>query len=699
MRWGRAKTEGLGPVPDRKNDDKRRPVPEANGQPGPRLSFRDRVVCAFLSTAAWLLMTAIGATLRVRLVKGEALSRLQQEGRGVLLVCWHGRVFVPAYFMRGRGVRVLVSLSRDGEFAAQLLRRLGFCPVRGSTSRGSIRALLSAARVLGRGHTLAVTPDGPRGPSRQVSLGTIHLAALSQCPIIPVGVGVTRRKHLRSWDQYVLPYPFSTSVLFFGDPVFVARHMTAHEVEEKRQEVAEAISRLEVKAEELAREEAQRPQLSPFYNLVLACAIPLLVLYTLWEVYMKRKTKHGLLQQLGRYPASGAPNPGAHPTVWVQAVSVGEVMAARPITQAVRKRFPDCRIVVTTTTDTGQRSARDLLTEADETLYFPLDFPWAVRAAFDRIQPEVLLMVETELWPNVLAVARQRGVHTMLVNGRVSDRMYCGAKSLPFLYRKLLGNVDLFSMRSETDRRRLLAIGAPPERVRLTGDVKRDLPLRRLGTEDRKQLRRRLGFPADHPVLLAGSTHPGEELQIVDSWQELRLQFPSVHLVLAPRHVERAEEIERSLGERGVKVRRKTALPPDGHVQEPACVLLVDTIGELAALYAIADVTFVGGSLIPRGGHNLLEPVQQGKPVFFGPFVHNFRDAARVLVEKGVGWQVSSARELARLAAEMLADPQQLDRVAHKAQELLSQGDGAAWRTAELAGMLLDGRGVVSGEL
>lgn len=376
------------------------------------------------------------------------------------------------------------------------------------------------------------------------------------------------------------------------------------------------------------------------------------------------------------------------PRIWIHAVSVGECGAARIVARALRQEMPDAILALSTTTDTGQQTARAALKagEVDATFYFPLDALLSVRRALRAVRPDAFLCIETELWPNFLHEARRGGAKTFLVNGRVSDNLLRRAPRLGRLFRWTLSNLDFFLMRSEFDAARIKQLGAPPSRLIMTGDVKLDA----LPTDDENAAARarwqRVLANENAPLLVAGSTHPGEEELLISVWKTLRREFPNLRMLLAPRHIERAPEVLQLARRTEPRAMLRSQLsekvaPAESEI---APLIVLDTIGELAESYAAADVAFVGGSLIERGGHNLLEPVMRGAPVAFGPHVMNFRDAAQWVTAEKVGAQIEDEDALAHTLAAWLRDEKGRAAAAKNAREKLRENVGAARRVAQI---------------
>lgn len=384
-----------------------------------------------------------------------------------------------------------------------------------------------------------------------------------------------------------------------------------------------------------------------------------------------------LAQRFGRL-GDGLP---AEPRCWIHAVSVGESAAAVPLVEGIRRRWPELGIVVSTITPTGARIVAERLAGAATHRYFPIDLPGPVGRALDAARPRFFVAIETELWPNFLRALARRGVPAMIANGRISDRSFRRYRWIRALMRRVLADVAVFAMQTEEDARRIVALGAPPDRVVVTGNLKSDL-LPEADPEEARW-RQRLGLGAGTPLWIAGSTHRGEEAVVLDAFARLRARCPQLALLLAPRHPERADEVEALLRERGLSAVRRSRL---GAGAPAGSVVILDTVGELAGLYALADVVFVGGSLVPVGGHNVLEPAMRGKPVLMGPHMSNFREGAELLQQSGGGLVVEDGPALEQELARLLADPDHARGMGEAARTAFAGRQGAVSATLDLIG-------------
>jgi len=429
------------------------------------------------------------------------------------------------------------------------------------------------------------------------------------------------------------------------------------------------------------------------HNCLLALSAPVILGGFAWRFAITRRAREDLLQRLGRYPEElRRLRQGGDPVIWIHAVSVGEVATAAAILAEVKRRAPLARIVLSTTTSTGQETARKRGLDLDGLVYFPYDLPYAVNRALDAIGPDLLVTIDTELWPNVLALAHARGVKTAVANARFSDKAVKRAGLVRWHYRWMLSTVDRVLAQSQLDAERYIGFGADPQRVEVTGNVKFDEDFPEVSPAAVAKLRQDLGLLPDLPVWVVGSSREGEEEYILDAFRELRMAHHHMQLVIAPRHPERGDEVARLVRERGYHVIRRTQLQQaasEGAAQPRAAdrpedtVVILDTIGELARVYAIADLVTVGGSFVRWGGHNMLQPMAQGKPVIFGPHTHNFRDIVSIALAAEAAIQVPSHQELAGAVARILSSEAERQLLSARALRVVQENRGASARTAE----------------
>lgn len=433
------------------------------------------------------------------------------------------------------------------------------------------------------------------------------------------------------------------------------------------------------------------------YNVLLLLASPVILLILLG----KKRCRRGLLERLGLSglsrlsgSQSDKPNKPEQPVLWIHAVSLGEVVAVTPLVHALRKRHPRDRIVISTVTETGREAVEQRLAGVAEHCYAPLDFPWTVSRVVRRLSPRAFLFVETELWPNLLRALHRRGVPAVMVNGRLSSDSFRGYRLIRPFMRQLLEAVTLCLMQSDRDAERIVALGARPSRVHRMGNIKFDQPLPDPNGVTGVLSRGALGLRDDEDLIVAGSTHPVEEDRLLSCYETLLTEFPSLALLLAPRHIERAPQVEAAVKARGLAVQRRSApgFPSLLSEGEPGRgrVIILDTRGELAQVYRHAALAFVGGTLVPVGGHNLLEPALWGKPVFFGPHTDHCADIAALLTRVGGGVQAPDERALAESMARCLRDRALLQRMGEAARSVVLDNRGALDRCLDLIVGLLN---------
>lgn len=416
------------------------------------------------------------------------------------------------------------------------------------------------------------------------------------------------------------------------------------------------------------------------YVLLVYLLAPLVILHDAWQAWRDPGQRGRLRQRLGFVE-----RPAQAGGVWVHAVSVGEVQAAAALIAELRRRHRGTPIVITTTTSTGAQRARTLFKDDVQHCYLPYDLPGAVGRFLERIAPRVAIILETEIWPTLYAELGRRRIPLVLGSARVTERSVARYRRLASLFRDTLARDILVGAQTAGDAERFRAIGAAPARVRVTGNIKYDLEIAATTITAGRELRRQWG--SERPVWIAGSTHAGEEAAALEAHASVRAQYPQALLLLVPRHPQRFDEVRSLLQQRAVTFAQRSAgaLP----AAEDA-VLLVDTIGELQMFYAAADVAFVAGSLVPVGGHSLLEPAVLGLPLLSGPYTQNSRDSADLLVQAGALHIVQDADQLAVRLLEWIHHPEQARAAGARGQEAVAASRGAVDRLVAMIDPLLD---------
>lgn len=392
--------------------------------------------------------------------------------------------------------------------------------------------------------------------------------------------------------------------------------------------------------------------------------------------------RKSLYQRLGQYGPETVRGISGSPRIWIHAVSVGEIQAAGPIIDALCARAPDSAIILSTTTEQGQRLARKKFGTLATCIYAPFDFILSVREALTTLRPDALVMLETEIWPNWLMEARRLGIRTALVNGRISPRSFRRYLRIRSLMKSTLDNFLVFSMITEADAGRIRRMGADPDRIRINGNAKYDHLSVSASANVRESMRRTYGVRKEDPVFVCGSIRGEETRVVLDAYRAIRRELPETVLIIAPRHLEKVPRMERELEDMGLGYQLRTDL--DGREdRRSAPVVIVNTIGELPATYSLASVVFCGGSLVPLGGQNVMEPAAWGKPVLYGPSMDDFLDARLMLEAAGGGIGVRNGRELSETALGLLRDLAGARAVGLQAREAVLQNERAGEKHAD----------------
>ena len=424
--------------------------------------------------------------------------------------------------------------------------------------------------------------------------------------------------------------------------------------------------------------------------LVLVACTP----YFLYQAIRHNKYVGSLRQRLGYLPITF--NVDGEESIWIHAVSVGEALTARALVADLKARYPRLRLFLSTTTIAGQQVARRNLQQVDAVFYFPFDWAFIVRRTLNIVKPRLFVMMETEIWPNLLRISRERGIKTVMINGRISSRSYPRYRLVRPFFRRVLADVDRFCMQSEESSRRVIDLGADPARVSVTGSLKFDslqIPMPISHGKPRERVLRFFRLSPNRIVVVAGSTIRGEEASVLRAFARIKATMPGAIAILAPRQPERFVEAERLSREAGFVTVRRSDLPIDAEPR--ADVVILDTFGELAQLYQIATAVFVGGSLVNQGGHNILEPAIFGKPILFGPHMDNFREIADTFVTNGAAVQVQSERELEEVLLTIVSDPVRRARLGAAARALVEANRGAKDKTLAVITDLLPQTGAM----
>ncbi|OCL25589.1 3-deoxy-D-manno-octulosonic acid transferase [Orenia metallireducens] len=426
------------------------------------------------------------------------------------------------------------------------------------------------------------------------------------------------------------------------------------------------------------------------YNFLVFIILLLYSPILIYRVLINKEDITSLLERFGFLSKDIIRRFKGEKVIWVHAASVGEAGAASPVVAKLKQRFPEYKIVFSSMTNTGRNMAQKIIKEADGFIYIPFDFFLIIGKVLKAINPELLLIMETELWPNLIKYSKKQGAKVMLVSGRISDSSFKQYKYLGPLLKNMFDQIDILSMQSQKDMDRIIKLGADEDKVCNNGNTKFDQEYGRVDSETKKAIYREFKLDPKQAIIVAGSTHDNEEEQLISLYKELKIKFDDLVLLLVPRYIDRVEEIESLYNQAGINTIRRSRVKDRDSAKQS--VILVDTIGELAKLYGIADLVFVGGSLIERGGHNILEPASLGKLVFFGPHMFNFKDSTKLLLENKVGIQVTNVSELIEQMEYYLSNSNILEEQSRQAIEMIKDNQGASWRNIKLISRLLEGR-------
>ncbi|MFC1452491.1 3-deoxy-D-manno-octulosonic acid transferase [Verrucomicrobiota bacterium] len=421
------------------------------------------------------------------------------------------------------------------------------------------------------------------------------------------------------------------------------------------------------------------------YNVLFAVGYTLMLPRFLARMWRRGGYGKGFSERFALYPSelAGRIRPGER--IWIHAVSVGEVLVALRFMRGMKEAQPGTGFILTTTTSTGRCVAAARIADDDVLLYFPVDFPWIVKRALSRLRPRALLLTESEIWPNLVRLAHAGGIPVILINGRISESSHRGYRAARPFFSRVLRCMDLLLVQTPGDRDRLTSLGADPERVHVLGTAKYDVAERDPEEqEDAEAVLRTAGVSSDCPVIVGGSTWPGEEAALLDAYRGLRRAIPALKLVLVPRHAERAGEVAAEIERAGLVHVLRSGLQPGSAAKTGADVLLVDTTGELKRFYSCATVIFVGRSLTRHGGQNIIEPALFGKPVIVGPNMENFPVVAADFLSAGAMVQVGSAAELTAALESFLSDEGKRMEYGARAAAVVREKKGAVRESLRL---------------
>jgi len=424
------------------------------------------------------------------------------------------------------------------------------------------------------------------------------------------------------------------------------------------------------------------------YNLLALVLVVLAAPVFLYRLIREAGFGERLKQSFGWLPPETVAKVANKNAIWLHAASVGEIVATSPMVKEIKKEMPDSVVVISVVTASGYDMAKRIIPEADGVIFFPLDLPWLSCHVVKKIAPQAFLLVETELWPNFLKASRKSGIPVMMVNGRIGDKSFGNYRYLGSVLQDMLQTVVKFCMQSSIDAQYIIKLGADPQRVMVTGNTKYDQTYTDVSEDEQKLLISQYGFAGQRPIIIAGSTHKGEEESLFASFGKIRNRFPQACLVIAPRDIQRADELvsmAAASGHRAVKRSKLEKENAGGHN-----TVILDTIGELGRVYSIADVVFVGGSLIPQGGHNILEPAAHGKPIVVGPHMFNFKDIYALLSDRKACITAKDPTLLTDKLLAVLENKELSETMSKNARAIIEENRGAAHKNTLQLKLLLE---------
>ncbi len=651
-----------------------------------------------------------GATLArmigfVRRTSGDPPGLRNEQARLIashpaIIAIWHGQfMMIPAYCPPEVKVRIMIARHGDAELFAETLKHFDMELIRGAGAgnrkgdRGGTHALRAALTALEAGYSVPMTADVPPGPARVAGLGIVTLARLSGRPIIPVAIATSRFRALNTWSRMTINMPFSKAGVVVGEPIHVPRETTADALERYRLDVETALNTATREAYRRAGADPRRATPGPSFDRALGPPAPGAALATYRGIMTAgrlaapavlgirtRQGKEIAARRNERYGIASAARPAGQ-LVWFHAASVGETNAVLPVIDEMTRARPALQFLLTTGTVTSAKLAAERLGPNARHQFAPLDVPSYVKSFLDHWRPDLGVFVESEIWPNLILESAYAKIPLALVNARMSKRSFRRWRGRRGLAEPLFGRLDLVLSQNPNFARQYLELGA--QTAEAVGNLKIDAPPQPINAQALADLKVAIG---DRPVLLAASTHEGEEAILADAYRDLAATVVNPLLIIAPRHPERATAILQALKARGFTVAQRSA----GEVPSAATqIYLADTMGELGTLYALSPVAFIGKSLVPEGGQNPIEAVRHGAVVLTGPSYFNFQDATSALIDAGGAIVVRDATELAANAARLLRDLGACAAVDRKAQATLATMTGAlAKTTAALLALL-----------
>lgn len=609
---------------------------------------------------------------------------------------WHGTFLLsPVLLPHPEEVSAVVARHGDAELMGLMLQNFGVRLIRGAGAggkkkdKGGMFALRMSLRELKAGRSIAMTADVPPGPARRAGLGIITIARLSGRPILPVAAVTSRFKVLNTWSRFVVNLPFSKLVLLSGEPVHVPRDADKDVMEEKRLELENKINDLVEQGHEMVGadptlSEAPKVGHAPDPGLALKTYSGVMKLaQPLAGTILRHRAQRGkedLSRMSERYGRSGIWRPEGD-LIWFHAASVGETMAILPLISALLKRSGELSVLLTTGTVTSAKIAEERLPERAVHQFVPLDTPVFMRRFLDHWHPDLALLVESEIWPNLVLETNARDIPLVLINGIMSKKSFRNWRRKGSVSRPIFGRFDLVLVQNVELQKRFMRLGAPE--VEVVGNLKFDAPALPVDDDKKQEMMEMIGA---RPHVLAASTHMGEEELIVEAHQKLRKTVPDLLTILVPRHPERGDKLASLIRSSGLSCVQRSKGEKPRHGTD---FYLADTLGELGLFFALSKMVFLGGSLVSNGGHNPVEPVRFGTAVITGSHWHNQADIFNALLRGKGAIEVSSSTELSDRFADLMNDETARLELVARAEQIVGDMTGAVERTIEVISPLL----------
>ncbi len=614
-----------------------------------------------------------------------------RQNNPFILSVWHGQfLLIPTIKPKDLSATIIVGRHGDAELAAKVVKRFGVTPVRGSGAggrrahrdRGGAKVLRDAINALKRGDCIVSTADVPPGPAQKVGQGIITMARLSGRPIIPTAIATKRAITFQSWSRLTINLPFSKGALVAGEPIYVPRKATPSELEQLRQTLENAMNEVTRRAHELA--ERSPKKITPLWERSLNQGLGLNVYK--YATYLARPLaplifKHRLKRgkeleerESERYGIASLKRPQG-PLCWFHAASVGETNSILPLIKKLLDRNNTLSILLTTGTVTSAKLAQKHLPQHAFHQFIPLDNPGFVTKFLNHWRPNLAVFVESEIWPNLILETKNNNIPLIAINARMSKRSFKKWFKKPQMARPLFGRFNTVLAQSPVDTNHFIALGA--ENVINSGNLKIDTPPLKFDQDELKKLKTAIGT---RPVLVAASTHKGEDEIIAQSHKLITLDYPDLLTIIVPRHPERANDIETIAINQGLTTQLRTKHSSPDRITN---IYIANTMGELGLFYALTKTAFIGGSLVPRGGQNPIEAIKLGANVLAGPYVDNFGTFYYELFSRGGAYKVMDAQELATKTIDLLKDPSQHEDMNKGSNDALDYLQGAMDITLE----------------